>query len=303
MSETGEARTAPTGASAPRVDRAGRRVALVALAVLVAVAVVGVVTVPSGSPVPRADTGLSPVPDDQAAVGLLLTVDAVEAASGTASVRLQPAADATLPAEGATVFTSIGSLPSLVVKPGVVDKEQTATVPLDSGQITNYPFDRYTLTVEVTVRQGANPSLVGLDQRRALPVSIEGRNAADTFNASATSRTEDGVARVVITLWRTPVSRAWVVAMMAIMWALALGVAVVTVLIVRRRRAWESRHLAWLGAMMFALITFRNAAPGSPPIGTWFDAVAWFEALAIVAICLVVLVVDYALGPRQRLGL
>ena len=46
---------------------------------------------------------------------------------------------------------------------------------------------------------------------------------------------------------------------------LALGAAAVTVLVVARKRTWETRLLAWLGAVLFALVTFRAAAPGSPP--------------------------------------
>jgi hypothetical protein len=91
--------------------------------------------------------------------------------------------------------------------------------------------------------------------------------------------------------------------MMAIYWALALGVAAVTALVVRRQRMWESRLLAWLGALLFAVVTFRNAAPGNPPVGTFLDFFSVFESVAIVAVALVVLIVYYLVQRPEMLNL
>ena len=41
--------------------------------------------------------------------------------------------------------------------------------------------------------------------------------------------------------------------------------------------------LGWMAATLFALIGMRNAAPGSPPIGSLIDYAAFFWAEAIVA--------------------
>ena len=95
----------------------------------------------------------------------------------------------------------------------------------------------------------------------------------------------------------------WVVAMMALFWLLALCAVGVTFLVVTGRRDWEARHLAWLGAMIFALVAFRNAAPGSPPIGTFLDFRAFFPAVALVALSLVALVATFLVRPRDELGL
>jgi hypothetical protein len=94
-----------------------------------------------------------------------------------------------------------------------------------------------------------------------------------------------------------------VLAMMAIYWALALGAAAVTYLVVSGRRPWETRLLAWLGAVVFALISFRTAAPGNPQIGTFLDFYSVFEAVGIVAGSLIVLIVYYLTRSSAELNL
>jgi hypothetical protein len=66
---------------------------------------------------------------------------------------------------------------------------------------------------------------------------------------------------------------------------------------------WETRLLAWLGAVLFALVSFRTAAPGSPPVGTFFDFSSVFESVGIVAVSLVVLIVYYIVQPPEMLNL
>ncbi len=113
----------------------------------------------------------------------------------------------------------------------------------------------------------------------------------------------DGSGVVSISVERRRSVVTWVVAMMALFWLLALCAVGVTFLVVTGRRDWESRHLAWLGAMIFALVAFRNAAPGSPPIGTFLDFRAFFPAVALVALSLVALVATFLVRPRDELGL
>jgi hypothetical protein len=52
------------------------------------------------------------------------------------------------------------------------------------------------------------------------------------------------------------------------------------------------------GALLFGFVAFRNAMPGTPPIGTLGDFRSFFWAEGLVAACLFVLVVIYL----RRLG-
>jgi hypothetical protein len=123
------------------------------------------------------------------------------------------------------------------------------------------------------------------------------------IDATATHKVEDRQVELVVTLTRAGSTTGWVVAMMAIYWLLALGALAVTLSIVLKLRPFETRQLAWLSALLFALITFRTAAPGSPPIGTFLDFYAVFEGVAIVAASLLTLMVVYLVRSRHRLGI
>ena len=87
--------------------------------------------------------------------------------------------------------------------------------------------------------------------------------------------------------------------MMLVMWALALTVAAAARVQVNQRRALTWPALGWMAATLFALTAFRNAAPGSPPVGSVLDYAAYLWAEFIVAISLVVTVVA---GIRNETG-
>jgi predicted membrane channel-forming protein YqfA (hemolysin III family) len=95
--------------------------------------------------------------------------------------------------------------------------------------------------------------------------------------------------------------RLWATAMMAIFWALALAAVTVVVSIAVRARSWETRHLAWLGSMIFALAAFRSTAPGGPPLGVYMDTAAFLWAEVLIVLSLVALVVLYLTRPRNEL--
>jgi hypothetical protein len=50
-------------------------------------------------------------------------------------------------------------------------------------------------------------------------------------------------------------------------------------------------------------VTFRAAAPGSPPVGTFLDYFAVFEAVGVVAVSLAVLIVYYLVQSPEMLNL
>jgi hypothetical protein len=54
--------------------------------------------------------------------------------------------------------------------------------------------------------------------------------------------------------------------------------------------------MSWMGAMLFAAIPLRNFLPGSPPPGSWIDAVIvlWVIVALVAALAL------YVLAWRQQ---
>jgi hypothetical protein len=186
-----------------------------------------------------------------------------------------------------------------VVRPNQIDQERTAIISFERGAVSDYPFDSYRVTVGVIALNGTDTSLTKVN-RTVLPLEIEGSSVAAGTIVTATSHTGgDGVLSITLTVRRSLVSRGWALAMMAIYWALAILAGSITYMVVRRRRPMETRLLAWLSAMVFALVALRTAAPGAPPVGTFLDYYAFFESVGIVAVSLVVLMIFYLVASPE----
>jgi hypothetical protein len=277
-------------------------VGAVALILFLGVAIVVAVTIPRGGSTTQRSTFVvasSPSSAKSPAVELRLTVDSLAAATGGVQARLQAGPGAALPPEGATVFSSIGTAPSLVVRPNQIDQERTVFLSFERGAVSDYPFDSYRVSVDLIALNGIDTSLTTVN-RKVLPLKIEGSSVAAGTIVTATTHTgSDGVLSITLTVSRSLVSRGWTLAMMAIYWALAILAGSITYMVVRRRRPMETRLLAWLSAMVFALVALRTAAPGAPPVGTFLDYDAFFESVGIVAASLVVLMIFYLVDSSQ----
>ncbi len=238
------------------------------------------------------------------AATMLLTVDSLDANRGLLHVRVQAVGGAKLPPEGVTLLTSVGAIPMITIVPGQIDREVSATIPVSNGDVSQYPFDVYRLTVHVEAHAGTGPGAATGGQSLNLPFIVVGRNDAAGFANSKTPPVQTQNGQVLdVRFWRTVSTRGWVLAMMAMFWSIAIAGAAVAILVFMGERPWETRLLAWLAAMLFALVSLRAAAPGSPPIGTFFDAYAVFESVTVVALGLIGMTVYYAATSRRRLGL
>jgi Domain of unknown function (DUF4436) len=155
-------------------------------------------------------------------------------------------------------------------------------VALSEGSITDYPFDRYHAAMEFSARQ----------RGERVPVRMVLTNHDTLFNLDAEAQGAEGVARFELNPVRSGSVLIFALFMMGAMWALAVSVLIGARFLVRRRRGLVWPALGWMAATLFALTAFRNAAPGSPPIGALIDHLAFFWAEVTVAICLVVTVVS-----------
>ncbi len=285
---------------ARRPSSRSQRVLLWTLVGVVVLAGVTVVRVPRGEPAPKQ---VEETPVDGAAAVVGMTIDSVDAPRSVVKLRLQAVPGPAAPPSGVTVFSSVGGAPMLRVSGDKLAPEVTTEVELTSGDVADYPFDRYRTDVSFLAVAGADATVEDLSRREALPVAVQGFVTATGFDVRAEARADDAASVITIDANRTGGARGWVVAMMVVYWALAAAAFAVMVVTLLGDRAWETRHLAWLGSMIFALVAFRNAAPGSPPIGTFFDVSSFFPALAFVAASLVALVGYYLVSPRERLKL
>jgi hypothetical protein len=164
---------------------------------------------------------------------------------------------------------------------------QDVRVGVNEGLVSDYPFDRYAAAVGFYVTAG--------DQD--VPLSLRFRGYDSLFTARADSAIfRPGALTARVTAGRTISSSALAWFLMIAMWALALSVFGAALTIVAKGMGLVWPAMGWMAATLFALVGFRNAAPGSPPIGALIDYGAFFWAELLTTVSLVYVTVH---GIRQ----
>jgi hypothetical protein len=235
--------------------------------------------------------------DASAPIFVRLTLDTLDATRGVLRVRVVVATE-NLPEDGATLFTNLPGLTKLSLPEDAVASDKASEVLVEAGDIADYPFDTYSHAFQLVAVPGRNARQPTTAPERSLPVEVEVVNALAGFSGNAIVDVRSGVTVIQVDLPRQPAAVVWATAMMAIFWLLAICGFAVMLATVLRLREFETRHLAWLVAMIFAFAAFRNTAPGSPPLGVFLDFASFFWDEAIVALSLVALVVFYLTGDR-----
>ncbi|WP_330328439.1 DUF4436 domain-containing protein [Streptomyces sp. NBC_00536] len=195
------------------------------------------------------------------------------------------------PVEDLTLQTSTATRGDLTFKAHQRISTLDVPVALTGGSITDYPFDAY----EAPVEFGA---VLGGDK---VPVRVQLSNNDVLFTASVdTATAKDGTALLDIGLARSNSVLVFACFMMVAMWALAVSVLIGGWFLVTRRKGLTWPALGWMAATLFALAAFRNAAPGTPPIGCLLDYLAFLWAETIVAFCLItVVIIGIRAEPRR----
>ncbi|WP_035804973.1 DUF4436 family protein [Kitasatospora mediocidica] len=154
---------------------------------------------------------------------------------------------------------------------------------LTGGPVSDYPFDGYESLIGFQATAAGKPVPVVVFVQDADPFFVTRVKSEQVVDEGAVLVNER------VTRSRSTFILAWF--MMAAMWALALSVFLAGWLIVSQRRGLLWPSLGWMAATLFALVGMRNAAPGSPPIGSLLDYAAFFWAEAIIAVTLTTVVV------------
>lgn len=296
----------PVRGRRPSQNRGGRIVLAAAVIALVLAGLVVYLLLPVetrqlGSP--PLLTLLPPGNRDAAAI-VRVTIVSIDAAASSADVRVEASPGPAVPADGAVVFSTLATTPAIVVQPGTPNPEGTTTLAFQSGDVAHYPFDSYRMNFGFLALGGTDTTLSNRAARAPLPLEVQGVLNAANWTSTTHGRAEpSGQLSIDLQLRRAVSTKEWVVAMMAIYWILAIVCVVVTLLVIFRLRPFDTRLLVFLGAVLFALVSLRTAAPGDPPIGTSLDYYAMFEAVGIVAVTLIALLVLYAARPREWLEL
>jgi hypothetical protein len=247
----------------------------------------------------RIDTGTRKVDyivgsDDPNRVELDVTLQRVDVTGRELDLRIIPILHGSLadgfdavPAKDIEVDTS--SLTTGVLRFKAHDRVslQDVRMGVDDGLVSSYPFDGYAAVIGFFVTAGD----------RDVPVSLRFRGYDALFTAEVTdAEWPTGQLKANVSAGRTFSSSVLAWFLMAAMWALALSVLGAALTIVSRKMGLVWPAMGWMAATLFALVGFRNAAPGSPPIGGLIDYGAFFWAELLTTVALVYVTVN---GIRQ----
>jgi len=151
------------------------------------------------------------------------------------------------------------------------------------GQANDYPFDTHTALVVLAINQ-TNPE-------RPVPFVLWFRGNIPGFaiNLQPVDDAPPGIKAVKLTVTRSSTVINTALAGMVVMWAIGIGV---IALILLMATGWYNvRMPALFAALLFGLFSLRNSLPGTPPIGTYSDFLAFLWVQGIVALGLIVAIV------------
>ena len=186
---------------------------------------------------------------------------------------------------------TLGISPEGTTKKAVFKGENTGAIlnaGLDfDGNVNDYPWDRHTTSLWVSATMKVGGKTVAIPVRLAaygawpgLDIKLHARTGQ--YGAEIPRELDFLVTRSGVTVWVVYFS-------IALTWALIFSVVGMVVSVMFSGRKPEIAMLAYFGTLLFAMTAFRNALPGTPPMGAASDYVAffWGYAVAIIAIAAV----------------
>ena len=177
-----------------------------------------------------------------------------------------------------------------------------AVVEIYEGEPMDYPFDTHSAELSFFFQPaGAAGAGESIPMATSLRGSVAGLRI-DTEYAKedsdhANANTPDH-AVINISIERASTARFFSIFIMIAMWALTFGVIFLVFRVFAGHRKIEISMFSFLGALLFAFPALRNSQPGTPPIGTLSDFIAFFWAEVIIALSLLAVVLRWIVrGP------
>ena len=178
-------------------------------------------------------------------------------------------------------------------KKGKLMNPVEAVVEIYEGEPMDYPFDAHSAELSFAFQGtgGGNESV---------PVAVELRGSVAGLRIDTEYAKENTPEHAVIdiSLERASTARFFSIFIMVAMWALVGGVVFLVFRVLAGHRKIEISMFSFLGALLFAFPALRNSQPGTPPIGTLSDFLAFFWAEVIIALSLLAVVICWLVrGP------
>ncbi len=160
------------------------------------------------------------------------------------------------------------------------------------GTFTDYPFDHYRTTLSFAMVAGSSA---------AVPVATSISSDDSFFRVTMADAPEADPGSIDLTMraGRSSPTLAFAVFLMILMLGLAVAAGIAAFYVLRWRRGLVWPACSMMGAILFALVPLRNVVPGSPPIGSIIDFLAYFPSEAVISVALVSSVV---IGYHVEIG-
>jgi hypothetical protein len=176
-----------------------------------------------------------------------------------------------------------------------------AIVEIYDGEPMEYPFDKHEAQLSFYFEAAG-----AAEADKSVPVAIELYGSVSGLKIDAEYAKENADDHVVVdlSLCRAPTAIFFSVFIMAAMWSLTLGVVFLVFRVLAGHRKIEISMFSFLGALLFAFPALRNSQPGTPPIGTLSDFLAFFWAEVLIALSLLAVVLTWLIrgpgGDKQK---
>ena len=174
-----------------------------------------------------------------------------------------------------------------------------AVVEIYEGEPMDYPFDSHSAELsfffEPSAGKSGEPAAA-----EAIPMAVEMHGAVAGLRLDTEYAKENTPDHAVIdvSIQRATTAVFFSVFIMIAMWALVIGVISLVYRVFAGHRKIEISMFSFLGALLFAFPALRNSQPGTPPIGTMSDFLAFFWAEVIIALSLLAVVLRWIIrGP------
>ena len=154
-----------------------------------------------------------------------------------------------------------------------------ASIPIQDGDLTEYPVDNYTgaFSIKAGLNGGAkSPAYIDIDK------IVHGFR----FSAAGEPASDNSELEVEFRLARAPS-----VVFLSVMAMLSMTVVVLSALnvawqVATKERKLEFGMIIWSAALLFVIPSVRSGMPGSPPPGSMIDAglFFWLHVLTVIAV-------------------
>ncbi|MFN8038631.1 MAG: DUF4436 family protein [Acidimicrobiales bacterium] len=169
----------------------------------------------------------------------------------------------------------------------------------------SYPWDTYLAEVDLLFvtpsagasagGSGAGPTPAGASDA-VVPANLVVYKTVPAFSVVEAKQkvTPEGVLAVSLEVSRAGTAKFFSLLVTVIMWALAVGVLLITVSVAKRRRKLETAQISMMAVILFAMpAALRSFQPGIPPPGVLSDFYGFFWADIVVALSLVTMLIIY----------